>query len=122
MKKRVEKSVINVAKAIAVIVGSRDLVDQMEKAILKTRTKLVHLDFSEVEFVSRSATHSLLVMKENFSRKTLNKKELSFVNANKDVEKMFRVVAANRALPKKKTADFNPEKIDISSLAACKNC
>jgi len=121
MKKN-NKATINIAEAIATIIGSRDLIDSLAKSVSKSKANLVELDFKKVKFVSRSAAHALLSIKEDFLRKDSNKKELVFINANKDVETMLRIVAANRALPKRKDIEFKPEKIDINSLAACKIC
>lgn len=109
------KSTINIARTLAKIVGSRDLTDALKEVILKANTSAVDLDFSEVEFVSRSAAHELLSMKEDLKRKLLNKKEINFVNANRDVTEMFRVVAANKAVPKVKPI-FKAERVDIESL------
>lgn len=109
------KSTINVSEILAKIIGSRDLADTLKDAILKTNTNVVDLDFSEVEFVSRSAAHELLSMKEDLKRKFLNKKEINFVNTNEDATKMFRVVAANKAIPDVKPT-FNAERVDIESL------
>lgn len=120
--KRVTKAIINLADSIAPIIGSRDLVDLLEKSISKTKADLVELDFKNVEFVSRSAAHALLTMKEDFLRKMLRKKEIAFVNANRDVKTMFRTVAANRALPNKRDIVFQPKSVDINSILSCKNC
>lgn len=102
---------------MATILSSRDLINNLKTSVLKADAKAVDLDFAEVEFISRSAAHALLIMKEDLCRKLLNKKEVNFINANKDVENMLRIVAANRALPKKK-AEFSAERVDIKSFAS----
>ena len=119
--KKIKRVTIKLADLIAPIIGSRDLVDSLEKSVSKSKAYLVKLDFKNVKFVSRSAAHALLIMKEDFLRKApSSKKDISFVNVNEDIETMLRTVAANRALPKKKEIEFEPKKIDINSLAACK--
>ena len=121
--KKINKATIKLANVIAPIVGSRDLVDLLEKSVSKSKTYSVELDFRNVKFVSRSAAHALLIMKEDFLRKSpSSKKDISFVNVNEDIETMLRTVAANRALPKKKEIEFKPERMDINSLAICKSC
>lgn len=110
-----EKTIINIAKEVAPIISSRDITDVLEGIILKAKTKLVNLDFSDVEFISRSAAHAMLLMKDNLCRKLLNKKEIYFINTNNDTQTMFRAIAANRALPKKKP-DFKPKKISITTI------
>ena len=37
-------------------------------------------------------------MKEDLQRKWVNKKYIAFVNASENIQEMFRVVAANRAV------------------------
>lgn len=110
------KKIINVAQILAPIVGSRDLMPILAETINNTDAKSVDLDFSEVEFVSRSATHALLLMKEDLQRKWLNKKFITFVNASDNVQEMFRVVAANRAVPRDIDQNLKIEKVDINSL------
>ncbi len=113
------KYTIDVAKILAPIVGSRDLMPVLAEAVNKSDTKAVDLDFAKVEFVSRSAAHALLLMKEDLQRRWLNKKFIAFVNASENVQEMFRVVAANRALPKTNELQVKIEKTDINSLAKC---
>jgi len=111
--KKEPKTVIEVAKVLAPIVGSRDVVDLLKAPIIKSDSRIVVLDFSYVEFISRSAAHELLLIKEELHQKD---KELSFENVNKDITEMLRVVAANRALPKTEKPQFKAEKTDINSL------
>jgi anti-anti-sigma regulatory factor len=122
--KKLTKETIKLASVIAPIIGSRDLVNSLEKTISKSKADSIELDFQKVNFASRSAAHALLNMKEDFLRKTPThaKKEISFVNVNEDIETMLRTVAANRALPKKKEIEFAPERVSIKSLAICKSC
>lgn len=117
MSDQIPTTKIDVAETLAPVIGSRDIADTLKSAIKKAASETVDLDFAHVEFVSRSAAHELLTMKEEFMRKTFSSKQLSFVNANKDVEEMFRVVAANRAMPRTTRASFAPKKIDIESLS-----
>jgi len=107
---------INVSKLLAPIISSRDIASILEDKIKTTDTESVLLDFTNIKFISRSAAHSLLLLKAKLESKISNRKEISFTNADNDVAEMFRVVAANRALPKKEKPEFNPEKINISSL------
>ena len=112
-----QKSItIKLNKLLAPIISSRDIATILEDKIKKTDTESVLLDFTNIKFISRSATHSLLLLKAKLESKVSNRKEISFANANNDITEMFRVVAANRALPKKERPEFNPEKINISSL------
>lgn len=112
--KKEAKTVIEVRTVLAPIVGSRDVIDLLKTPILKTDDKSVVLNFNLVEFISRSAAHELLLIKEEVHQN--NNKDLTFENTNKDITEMLRVVAANRALPRTEKPQFNPEKSDINSL------
>lgn len=107
---------VNVAKVLASIIGSRDVIDDLRDSVAQVDVKTVELDFSEVDFVSRSAAHALLSMKEDFKRKLVGKKEVTFTNVNSSIKEMLRIVAANKALPKEKP-DFQAERVDISHLS-----
>ena len=104
---------IRMIQALASIISSRDVIDLLKSQILKSDIKSVVLDFTDVQFISRSAAHELLLVKEELRHKN---KELSFENTNQDVTEMLRIVAANRALPNAKQPEFKPEKTDINSL------
>jgi anti-anti-sigma regulatory factor len=104
---------INIAEKIASILSSRDAIRNLDEPIQKAKTDLVKLDFVEIDFVSRSAAHELLLLKEKFDRQS---KSIFFINANQDVSKMLRIVAANRALPLQKSTEFNVPIVNIKSL------
>lgn len=108
-----QKTIIQVARVLATIIGSRDVVDLLKNPILKANSQSVVLSFKDVEFISRSAAHELLLLKETVRQKN---KELVFENTNKDITEMLRVVAANRALPKMGKPEFKVERVDIKSL------
>lgn len=109
--KKSHKNLI-VSNLLAPIVSSRDIVDILERAIKKIDNKSIDLDFSNVKFVSRSAAHALLLMKERLQAR----KDIYFINTNEDVANMLRVVAASRIVCKKQKPEFNPEKVNINSL------
>ena len=111
-KKKVKKASINVADLLASIIGSRDIIDILEEFIKKIDDQSIDLDFIKVKFISRSAAHALLLMKESLR----TKKSISLINVNKDVAEMLRAVAANRIVPRSQKPRFNPEKTNINSL------
>ncbi|OGY84908.1 MAG: hypothetical protein A3F54_04145 [Candidatus Kerfeldbacteria bacterium RIFCSPHIGHO2_12_FULL_48_17] len=80
------------------------------------KTKEVKLDFSDVEFVSRSAVHEFLSLRNQLQKKSWKKKNIEFTNTNESVKEMFRTVAANIAIPKNKRLLEKIEKIDIQTL------
>ena len=94
----VEQKTIDMASLIAPVIHSRDAIELVREAIQKTDAKSVVLDFSKVDFISRSAAHELLVLKENL--KQTKHIDITFANTNKDINEMLRIVAANRAIPK----------------------
>ena len=107
---------LNIAEKIAPIISSRDIVDNLNNDISKLKAKVIYLDLAKVDFMSRSAAHELLLLKEEFKRKLFRKKEVVFINANDDVKKMLRVVAANRAIPEKNKPKFEAEIMSIDTL------
>lgn len=113
---KMNKKTINLAELVAPIISSRDVIEDLKKIILRTDALSVDLDFNKVEFISRSAAHALLKIKEDLQRKIFKKKNISFANPNKDVAEMLRIVAANKAVPRKNARVFKAEKIDIDSL------
>ncbi len=108
---------VDIAKNLAPIVGSRDVVSSLKKTIEKAHAKAINLDFSAVEFVSRSAAHELLVLKEKLNKSFFRKKAINFINASDNVTEMFRTVAANRALPKIEAAELEIQTIDVEHLS-----
>lgn len=107
---------VDVASLIAPVISSRDIVHIIAEEANSTDAKSVKLDFSHVEFISRSAAHELLQLKEDLQRKWYKKKTISFVNTNQDVTEMLRLVAANRAVPSP-SPRVELEEIDILSLS-----
>lgn len=110
-----ELNTINVATSVAPIIGSRDVVRVLRDDIMRVSADAVNLDFEYVEFISRSAAHELLTMKEDLKRETSNPKEIFFIRTSKDVTDMLRTVAASRAVPAEKP-ELEVKTIDIRSL------
>lgn len=110
--KRSSKKVINISREIAPILNSRDVIRDLSRMVKKLKSKKIDLDFKDVKFVSRSAAHELLILKEKLSMQ----KDIKFVNSNSEVENMIRLVASNRAVSKKEKIDFKVERISIHNL------
>ena len=110
-----QQKTLDMATLIASVIHSRDAVKLVQDAIEKTDVMSVSLDFANVEFISRSAAHELLVLKENL--KQTKNRDIVFTNTNKDVNDMLRVVAANRAVPKHRMISLpQMERTNIKSL------
>lgn len=107
---------ISIIQKIAKIVSSRDLVKNLEREISKNPYDVVQLDFTNVEFISRSAAHELIILQERMRTKRFKKKEVQFINVSNDLKKMLRIIAANKALPEKSKPKVHLEKTDIQSL------
>lgn len=110
--KKIAPKIIQIAKLLAPIISSRDIIAVLKKKIIAAKSSLIELDFSDVEFISRSAAHELILMKEDLR----NKKEITIANANEAVIQMLRIVAANRIAPKTQKPKFNPKRVDIKFL------
>ena len=113
---KIRENTIKIADFIAPVISSRDVANILKKAILKINFPIIEIDFTNVEFISRSAAHAFILMKEDFQRKPFKKRKVIFINTNKDVNEMLRIIAANRVAPKPKP-DFCAEKVDIANLA-----
>jgi anti-anti-sigma regulatory factor len=107
---------IYIAEKIAKIVSSRDLVSQLKKEVLKRKESPVKLDFTKVEFVSRSAAHEFLTLQDDMQNRLFKKRKVQFVNTSENIKQMFRVVAANMAMPKNQKPDVELKKTDIQTL------
>jgi hypothetical protein len=107
---------IDVSTAIARIVVSRDTIDILKALILKARSKSVDLDFKDVEFLSRSAAHELLTLKDELSHSFLRKKIVSFINPRDNVSEMLKIVASSRAVPKPRAQEYRIERGDTNFL------
>lgn len=110
-----KKYTIKIAQVVAPIVGSRDIVHSLAAIIKKSRSSVVDLDFEHVNFISRSAAHEFLLLKEKFQQQ--KNIRLSFSHADENVANMLRVVASNRAVPKS-TPVLKIEKVSLRKLFA----
>lgn len=110
--KKDKKSTINIADLIAPLVSSRDTLSILRQEVEKTATEAVDFDFQNVEFISRSAAHEFLLLKEELHQKNI---QINFIHTNSDVTEMLRIVAANRAVPKAKP-EFHPKRTTLNSL------
>lgn len=108
---------INVAAVVAPVLASRDVINTLKTEIEKSIAVQVQLDFAAVEFVSRSAAHELLRLKESLATQD-SQKIVEFVNANDEVARMLRTVASNRAVPKTKEDTSAIKTISIEDLEA----
>jgi hypothetical protein len=106
---------IDVAHIIAPILASRDVIRVLRSEIEKNDALFVQLNLEHVEFISRSAAHELLRLKEWFANQN-SKRTIELTNTNEEVTKMLRVVASNRAVPKTKEKSVEIESISIDEL------
>jgi hypothetical protein len=106
---------INMAALVAPIISSRDVISVVREAVERQAQPVVELDFATVQFISRSAAHELLQMKEQLANKE-PVIQVDFQNTSGDVAKMLRVVASNRAVPKKPTASADIKAVSIDEL------
>lgn len=117
VRKMEQNTIISVSENLATVVSSRDVAFILKKLIDRATSKIVDLDFQKVDFVSRSAAHELLLLKEKFARRIFKKKTVSFINTNNDVSAMLKAVASSRAMPKPEVPHLNIQKIDIKGLS-----
>ncbi len=91
------------------ILSSRDLIRDYQKEIEKAKDNSVVLDFSNVDFISRSAAHEFLKLKEEY--KVKKNKYLIFENTNEDISKMFEIVARSMAIKKEPVSNIKLDNI-----------
>jgi anti-anti-sigma regulatory factor len=108
------KNTLNISKLIAPILGSRDVIRFIRPRLIESDNEIIALDFSGVEFLSRSAAHELLQLKEELKLKF--NKELQFINTNAEVSTILRAVAANRAVAKNTEEPVEIETVPFSDL------
>ncbi len=106
---------INMATLVAPIISSRDVFLAVREEIERQSQPVVQLDFADVQFISRSAAHELLQMKEQLANKE-PKVQVEFQDTSGDVAKMLRVVASNRAVPKEPTEPTEIKAVSINEL------
>ncbi len=111
----IDTTTINIATRVAPVLASRDVITALKSEIQKFATQQVQLDFAQVEFVSRSAAHELLRLKESLAAQA-TKKTVEFINANDEVANMLRTVASNRAIPKTAKDTSSIKTVSISDL------
>ncbi len=103
---------VNVAELIARVISSRDVTSILRSAISQTKTLSVTLDFTGVDFISRSAAHAIVGLKEELSAKH----EIILINTNDAVKSMLRTVAANRVLPAHSKPQFHAQNTDLNTV------
>lgn len=90
-------------------ISSRDVVKSFLPIIKKYPKNSIVLDFSNIDFISRSAAHELIKLKTKYFNVT-------FSNLADEVSEMLRIIAANIASPKKSEEKFSPERTTFTAL------
>ena len=116
MRRSKNKTAISLSDFLAPRINSRDVATILKDILLKESSNSLDLDFSNIDFVSRSAAHELLSMKNEFYYSSERRKKIYFINTQEAVSEMLRIVAANRALPKNSNIDFNPKEISLETF------
>jgi len=112
--KNTNKRTIRLFTAIAPMIGSRDVVSALRESIRQMAASTVDLDFADIAFISRSAAHEFLVLKDELKKRNI---DLQFINAENEVAEMLRVVAANRTVPRAKD-EPHFERVSLDALFA----
>lgn len=110
-------TILDISRIAAPIIGSRDVAHNLKKSIMRSWSYNIVLDFQNVDFISRSAAHELLSLKELLKHNFLCKKEVTFANVNESVAQILKAVATSRILPKAQE-ELRVKKIEVDSLSA----
>ena len=106
---------ILVKDIIGKAISSREvIIEILEKELAKMKSSLVHVNFKDVEFISRSAAHELIRVKEQLEH--VKKKNIEFIKLSEDVAQMIRLVAASKAYSKPEIKNFKPKKVNLKDL------
>jgi len=95
-------------------IGGRSSVDMVLKGIKKSGD--YSLDFENIDFLSRSAAHQLLTLKNTLKRKGV---DISFINVSDSIKLMFEKVANSMARNTKHSIPIN--RIDFKGEDELKN-
>ncbi|OGJ51880.1 hypothetical protein A2335_04815 [Candidatus Peregrinibacteria bacterium RIFOXYB2_FULL_32_7] len=89
---------------------SRELINKIAKYLEDNFDNLdnIILDFSDIEFISRSAAHELVVLKPKYPN-------LIYKNLDDELAEIIRIVAASNAV-RKESNNFNPQKVNFKEL------
>lgn len=98
---------IVISEAFAANLATRETANKIFNLISRNKSKKVYLDFSNVDFVSRSFAHQYEL------RKIRVRKNLKEIHMNRQIKKMFNKVVENPQ-PNYKT-DFHFRSISLSA-------
>lgn len=104
---------IKLAQDIAQIISSRDVVLQVKQQIVTSQAEQVVLDFSKVEFISRSAAHEFILLSESL----VDQHSVTFVDMNESVRTMLQTVRDHRVAPQKVEVPLL-QAVDINAVFA----
>lgn len=98
---------IIISKAFATNIATRETANRIFNLISRNKSKKIYLDFSNVDFVSRSFAHQYEL------RKLRVRKSLKEIHVNRQIKKMFTAVVENPQ-PNYET-DFHFKSISLSA-------
>lgn len=103
---------INLARSIAPIISSRDVIAKLSKRLSSIEAHNVRLSFADVEFLSRSAAHELLILQGSLREK----KTVEFIDLNADVLRMLEVVKKTSARKERPLPKLRVDRTSIKTL------
>lgn len=81
---------VYISDILATNLVTRSSVEKLFRLIAKKKSKIIHVDFSKVEFISRSFAHEYLIKKQDAS-KTVKEDHM-----NREVKKMLTLVSEQK--------------------------
>jgi hypothetical protein len=118
---RTKKEVVPLRDLMSPTICTRDIVQFLFRNLDKKPCNEIELDFDGIEFISRSASHELLCLKERAEHGIFGlffKKSIHLVNVNSNVAQLLNVVAANRVIPKVTKETSQIQHVDVDDLYA----
>lgn len=87
-----KKKVLYLKTILAPTLGSRDVTSTLSRVLTWQKEKHIELDFSDIDFISRSAAHELLLLRFKLQRRIFRKKTIKFVNFKDNVRQVLETV------------------------------
>ncbi len=101
---------INISKEFDRILTSREVVDELVNQILNSQANRAELDFSDVEFISRSFADQFI--KEKLKLLQENSILIEVNNAKEEITEMLKTVANTQNTIERKPSSINIFKTD----------
>lgn len=106
---------IKLSRLITKSISSRQAIQPVRDKIFalpKHKDFLIELDFTDIDFISRSFADEILKLKEKMENKKMC---LKFINKNSEINRMLKIVSSQRMSKKSRKIDISVR--DLETVA-----